>query len=874
MGKAGSASTGRLPRRIWASARPWSSCVLVAALLAGLLLPASPAVAVAGIDDLEDEYYTEPVQWMVDNNIITGTTGPCFAPHTPATRGETALYMWRMQGQPEAPPHPFVDVTDEDHQPAVSWMYDAEITTGTSPTTFGPDQQLTRAQVAALLHRLAAEPSASGHPFVDVVAGWQQQPVAWMVANKITTGTSPTTFAPSEPVTRGQLATFLYRYKGSPEVTISPNSPPCETFTTLDAGDQHSCAVRTNGTIACWGDNEHGQADQPDGQFRAVSAGWSHTCGIRTNNTVTCWGSNSSGQSDSPEGQLTAISAGGSHTCALSTHKTITCWGYNEHGQADAPEGQFTAISAGGSHTCALRTTSTVACWGSNWASQTNPPDGQFTAISASSHHSCGLRSDATVICWGSNSSGQSDAPEGQFTAVSTAGYHTCRLRADATVTCWGDNLYTRADAPDGPFTAISSGADHSCGLRTDATITCWGRLIKPTPQGVQFVVAPGQPNPEMCRPFGISEGITSGFPLPQHALRSLGTVRVAVLFVDFPNAVASHSTQTEAHMGLPHIKKYFETSSYGQADFEFVPLHQWIRAERNFEDYLGPTPLGSTSLGRSIDTEAARLADGLIDFTDYDSVMVVMPSSHFGGGSALGTVTTSQDVDSVYNALRINSGPLAQQRAPYRWGSVGAHELSHNLGLLDMYPYVQDLRNGPDTTNGEAWTRVEIGLMGLRAYHPGNNTEWDADEMLAWSRWQLGWLDAEQVNCVTENEATVALGPVADPGDNLAMAAIPLSDTEVIVIESRRKVGYDAPEVLAGRTGLAAEGVLVYTVDASLGSGELPVKMGTDTGNGIVDHNPILTNGQSVTTNGYTITVQSSTDTTHTVTITKTIAN
>ncbi len=145
---------------------------------------------------------------------------------------------------------------------------------------------------------------------------------------------------------------------------------------------------------------------------------------------------------------------------------------------------------------------------------------------------------------------------------------------------------------------------------------------------------------------------------------------------------------------------------------------------------------------------------------------------------------------------------------------------------------------------------------------------------MLAWSRWQLEWLDPSQVYCVTENESTVTLGPVGDPGDNFAMAAIPLSETEVIVIESRRQIGYDAPAVLTGRTGLATEGVLVYTVDTSLGTGQLPVKVATDTGNGIIDHNPILSDGQSVTTNGYTITVQSSTETTHTVSITKTISD
>ena len=157
------------------------------------------------------------------------------------------------------------------------------------------------------------------------------------------------------------------------------------------------------------------------------------------------------------------------------------------------------------------------------------------------------------------------------------------------------------------------------------------------------------------------------------------------------------------------------------------------------------------------------------------------------------------------------------------------------------------------------------------------------AEEMLAWSRWQLGWLDSTQISCVTETGASVTLGPVADPGDNVAMAAIPLSGTEVIVVESRRKIGYDTPRekhyadgVIETSPALLTEGVLIYTVDAALPSGQLPLMIATDTsnlgdtGNLQVDRYPLLTDGESVTIRGYTITVESGTDTTHTITITR----
>ena len=69
------------------------------------------------------------------------------------------------------------------------------------------------------------------------------------------------------------------------------------------------------------------------------------------------------------------------------------------------------------------------------------------------------------------------------------------------------------------------------------------------------------------------------------------------------------------------------------------------------------------------------------------------------------------------------------------------------------------------------------------------------AIEMLAWSRWQLGWLEPHQIHCVTqlETETTITISPVSFPGNEGAMIAIPTSETEVIVIESRRKLGYDS---------------------------------------------------------------------------------
>ena len=161
------------------------------------------------------------------------------------------------------------------------------------------------------------------------------------------------------------------------------------------------------------------QIDAPAGTYTAITAGQRHSCAIRTDATIACWSENRAGESDAPAGAYTAIAAGGGHTCALLVDATIACWGTSASGESNAPAGTYTAIAAGEYHSCAIRTDATTACWGGlNEYGQTEAPAGAFTAIIAGWRHSCAIRTDGTIACWGDNEDGQSDAPAGNFTAI------------------------------------------------------------------------------------------------------------------------------------------------------------------------------------------------------------------------------------------------------------------------------------------------------------------------------------------------------------------------------------------------------------------------------------------------------------------------
>ena len=117
--------------------------------------------------------------------------------------------------EPEEPENPFTDVAESAYYyKAVLWAVEKGITKGTRATTFSPDDTCTRAQAMTFLYRLAGMPETDGTaPFNDVnETAYYYDAVIWGVAGKITTGTSTTTFSPDDLCTRGQIVTFLYRY--------------------------------------------------------------------------------------------------------------------------------------------------------------------------------------------------------------------------------------------------------------------------------------------------------------------------------------------------------------------------------------------------------------------------------------------------------------------------------------------------------------------------------------------------------------------------------------------------------------------------------------------------------------------------------------
>ena len=163
------------------------------------------------------DYFYDAVKWAAENGIASGTGRYTFSPNAVCTRAQTVTFLWRAAGSP-LPRYrvcPFTDVQPSDYYyNAVLWAVEQGITTGLNATTFGPDVTVTRGQVATFLYRAAsaAKPNTF-NPFTDVkTTAYNYNAILWAYDNHITTGTSDTTFSPDAYCTRAQIVTFLYRY--------------------------------------------------------------------------------------------------------------------------------------------------------------------------------------------------------------------------------------------------------------------------------------------------------------------------------------------------------------------------------------------------------------------------------------------------------------------------------------------------------------------------------------------------------------------------------------------------------------------------------------------------------------------------------------
>ncbi len=246
-------------------------------------------------------------------------------------------------------------------------------------------------------------------------------------------------------------------------------------------------ALKANGTVAAWGQNDYGQTNVPASATNviAIAAAYLHNLALRANGTVVAWGRNDYGQTNVPASatNVIAIAANNAHSLALRADGTVVAWGYNAYGQTNVPAAATNciAIEAGYIHSLVLKADGTLLGWGNNTYSQTDVPAAatNIIAISAGGHHNLAQKADGTLLAWNYNIYGQTNVPASvtKVIALEAGEYHNLVLKADGTVVAWGYNNYGQTNVPASVTNAISlaAGEYHSLAMKADGTVVGWG---------------------------------------------------------------------------------------------------------------------------------------------------------------------------------------------------------------------------------------------------------------------------------------------------------------------------------------------------------------------------------------------------------------
>ncbi|MFO0754996.1 MAG: EGF domain-containing protein [Byssovorax sp.] len=286
-----------------------------------------------------------------------------------------------------------------------------------------------------------------------------------------------------------------------------------KTWKRVVVGRTHTCGIATDAgtdTLFCWGQDANGELGNGPGvtpslmpaainatpgnasPWSELAAGLNHTCAVRKDGTLWCWGRNAAGQLG--DGTLTSrpdpkqvvgasdwvdVAASGDFTCGLRANGALYCWGRNDSAQlglgdvnspVSSPQkvgnGFYSAVDTGSNHACAVATNGGLWCWGRNASGELGLGNSQGPVLLPAQ-----VGSD---LDWSRPSIGQ--------------GTFSCALKVNGDLYCWGTGSYGQLgqgnlssfNAPQKvpsvlAWTRVSLGNDHTCGVQGDGRLSCWG---------------------------------------------------------------------------------------------------------------------------------------------------------------------------------------------------------------------------------------------------------------------------------------------------------------------------------------------------------------------------------------------------------------
>ena len=292
------------------------------------------------------------------------------------------------------------------------------------------------------------------------------------------------------------------------------------------------------------------------------------------------------------------------------------------------------------------------------------------------------------------------------------------------------------------------------------------------------------------------------GFPRPENRLPNKGTLNFKVLFAKSSGStVANEKSAEDLYKKLqPEIVSSFynQVSNGSVQKIQFEPYYSWIEFDKleSLKDAAGDEIKLVEAEWRTFVSKTLETAEPQIDFTKSDGVMIILDPNSSYLRIAYG-LTDEHIVDGKKISNVVMLGRAYVQvglRSPY----LVSHELGHLFGLPDLYSF-QDSTDTVDYFS--IMNKAAVGGIGY----------------FGWERFILGWLDDPQIICHKAGEVVGNLVPLTKT-NGLKMIAVPISSSEVLVVENRTKEGIDKM--------ISSAGIIAYVVDSSIESGKNPIKV------------------------------------------------
>lgn len=309
------------------------------------------------------------------------------------------------------------------------------------------------------------------------------------------------------------------------------------------------------------------------------------------------------------------------------------------------------------------------------------------------------------------------------------------------------------------------------------------------------------EPAAPMSGPCAVTRG--AGFdegPAGAGSVRPEGRKKAAMLMVDFPDIPAAGSARHRSSFFSGFGDAYLDRSSYGRYQLDLEPSADWIRMPRPWSSY-------GIGRGNSAETTRTYVQDALdaareqqhTDFDDTD-LLYIVADDNVPAAPTVSQASTFPDLRTGGRKIEAAALVFGRKEDSELWQRGNfVHEAHHLYGLPDLY----NVANGASVEWAGGWDTMSMAGI---------------SDLLGWHKWKLGWLGNDQVDCVGSGGTSEhLLKPVGSP-DGARIAVARTGPSRAVVAEARTRTGLDKD--------ICSEGVLLYTVDSSVPTGEGPVRI------------------------------------------------